>query len=280
MRATRRELECARFERPAVGQGVGAMAGSGSDSSTQTIDVGGFACTISPDAPEKSWVPAGFPLPGGGFWTFAEPDAVVVVQDGRLRVAALPFTRSNDDLQILDNAKHMYFSTQQFEAPVGGRLRAEWEMAAQIVSGSEGDLYDGFVSFHLMDMSTGTAVDIFAGNDTVATVYARLPFPGAKVPEPEAGPRYFSLFDEHRGVTSAGEFHRYAITYDRGAGELVFEMDDKELGRQTGVLPIGPCMLALGLMTEKDIQPGRGSASCHGQGAVGTWGRIRISLES
>jgi hypothetical protein len=34
--------------------------------------------------------------------------------------------------------------------------------------------------------------------------------------------------------------------------------------------------LALGLMTEKDIDPAKGSVSCHGQGAVGKWGKIQI----
>ena len=35
----------------------------------------------------------------------------------------------------------------------------------------------------------------------------------------------------------------------------------------------------MGLMTEKDIVPGRGSISCHGQGGVGTWGDIQVDLE-
>jgi hypothetical protein len=33
-------------------------------------------------------------------------------------------------------------------------------------------------------------------------------------------------------------------------------------------------------MTETDIVPGKGSVSCHGQGAVGTWGAIRVTLET
>ena len=45
------------------------------------------------------------------------------------------------------------------------------------------------------------------------------------------------------------------------------------------VPPIGPVVLAMGLMTEKDIQPGKGSVSCHGQGAVGTWGSITATFE-
>ncbi len=255
--------------------------------SREEIPVEGFASIVSPpsgDAGAPSWVPGAFPEPGkgagGGLWTFAEPNAVVIVQDGRLRVAASPYTRQHDSVQILDNAKHMYFSTRTFEAPDGGRLRVDWEMAARIVDGLEGDLYDGFVSFHLIDMTTGTALDIFAANEVIATVYARLPFPGAPVPKPESGPRYFSLFDELHDRTRADELHRYAMVYDRPNAEVVYEMDGEEIGRHGGVLPIGPCLLAMGLMTEKDIDPGTGSTSCHGQGAVGTWGDIRVTLET
>jgi len=252
-------------------------------STREEIEIGGFASIVSTSGPAEgapTWVPAAFPDPGGGVWTFAEPNAVVIVQEGRLRVAAAPYTRKHDSLQILDNAKHMYFSTRSFEAPEGGSLRVDWEMAARAVDAVEGDLYDAFVSFHLLDLGSGTAVDIFASNEVVATVYARLPFPGAPVPEPPAGPRYFSLFDEVRERTSPGQLHRYAIVYDRAHARLSFEMDGDEIGRYDDVLSIGPCLLALGLMTEKDIEPGEGSTSCHGQGAVGTWGSIRVTLES
>jgi hypothetical protein len=250
---------------------------------SEEIAVAGFASIISPPADETTspaWVPAAFPAPDGGLWTFAEPNAVVIVQDGRLRVAASPYTRQHDSMQILDNAKHMYFSTRTFEAPEAGRMRVDWEMSARIVDGVPDDLYDAFVSFHLLDLTTGTALDIFAGDDVVATVYARLPFPGAPVPKPETGPRYFSLFEEQRGATRPGELHRYAMIYDRASAEVVFEMDGREIGRHGGVMPIGPCLLAMGLMTEKDIDPGKGSTSCHGQGAVGTWGDIRITLQT
>jgi hypothetical protein len=244
----------------------------------EAIEVGGFAGIVSPSEPGE-WEPAGFPVGEGRLWTYQEPDAVVVVQDGRLRVAAVPFTRHHDQIQILDNAKHMYFSRRWFDAPERGRISIEWEMAAQVVNGRDGDLYDAFVSFHWLDLATGTAVDVFAGNCDVATVYARLPFPGSAVPRPAQGPRYFSLFEELRGCTQPGQLHRYAIRYDRAAAELDFLMDGARVRRYRDVLPIGAGRLALGLMTEKDIQPGKGSVSCRGQGAVGTWGAIRVLRE-
>ena len=249
----------------------------------EEIRVADFGSIVAPPAggggAQPTWVPAVFPDPAGGLWTVQEPNAVVIVQDGRLRVAASPFTRQHDTVQILDNAKHMYFSTRTFAAPEGGRLRVDWEMSAQTVDTRPGDLYDGFVSFHLLDLSTGTALDVFAADEVVATVYARLPFPGAKVPRPERGPRYFSLFDEKRDATRPGQWNRYAMVYDRAARTVSFEMNGAEIGRYADVLDIGPCLLALGLMTEKDLAPGKGSASLHGQGVAGGWGDIRVALE-
>ncbi|MFI5317542.1 MAG: DUF6081 family protein [Myxococcota bacterium] len=247
---------------------------------SEWTDVGGFGCVISAEPAERTWMPAGFPTAGGGFWTFREPDAVVIVQNDRLRVAAVPFTRSNDEMQFLDNAKHMYFSTRSFEAPKNGRLTVEWDMAAQILGARDDDLYDGFVSFHLMDLAAGVAIDVFAANRTVATVYARLPFPGANAPRSDSGPRFFSLFDEFRGCTDPGQMHRYSIAYDRGEATLEWLLDGKRLKREVSVPDLGPSLLALGMMTEKDIVPGKGSVSCHGQGAVATWGGIRVKTEA
>lgn len=245
----------------------------------EIIAVSDFASLVERPEEMRTWMPASFPLPDGSAAILQEPDAVLVIQNGRLRVAAVPFTRRHDRVQVLDNAKHMYFSTRSFEAPPGGRLEVEWEMAASISGGHPGDLYDGFVSFHLLNLAGGVAVDVFAGNDVLATVYARLPFPGATPPPEGVGPRYFSVFEELAGKTSPGELHRYAMRHDRAARTLEWRMDGDPLKRVDDVDDIGPCHLVMGLMTEKDIRPGVGSVSCHGQGAVGTWGGIRVVLE-
>jgi hypothetical protein len=246
--------------------------------SSKTVEVADFASIVeTPDEP-RTWIPARFPDPAGGIAVLAEPDAVIVVQDGRLRVAAVPFTRSHERVQVLDNAKHMYFSVRTFEAPPGGRLEVAWEMAAAISRGRPGDLYDGFVSFHLLNPAGGVAVDVFLGNEELATVYARLPFPGSEAPRPAKGPRFYSVFDEVRGRTRPGEMHAYAMIHDRGERTLEWRMDGETLKRLGDVDDLGPCHLVMGLMTEKDIVPGKGSVSCHGQGAVGTWGRIQVAL--
>src|SRR5881227_3793800 len=90
---------------------------SKSMSGENIIEYSNFASVITG---EGDWVPAGFPLQDGGFWQYQEPGAVVIIQDGFLRVAAVPYTRQHDSVQILDNAKHMYFSTRSFAPPAGG----------------------------------------------------------------------------------------------------------------------------------------------------------------
>jgi hypothetical protein len=240
----------------------------------EIIEFSNFASIITG---EGDWMPAGFPQPDGSFWQYQEPNAVVIIQDGFLRVAAVPYTRHHDSEQILDNAKHMYFSARQFAPPPGGSITFAIDFGATIVNGRPGDLYDGFVSFNVLDFSTGAALDFFVGNETVATVYGKLPFPGVPDIAPQHGPRYFCLFEEIRNATTPGQMHHFEITYDGASDQVAFSIDGREVRRYANVpFKLGACTLALGLMSEKDIDPARGSVSCHGQGAVGKWGNIRV----
>ena len=232
----------------------------------ETIEYGDFADLLKPDS---KWVIGGFPG-----WEFREPDAIPVVQNGRLRVAAVPLTRSNTALQILDNAKHMYFSRETFRVPPGGTISVETEIRAQKVNGVPNDFYDGFVSLNLLDFSTGLAVDFFVSNEAFATVYARLPFPGS--PAPDDGPqKYFAMFKEQPLPKGERETHTYRIEYDAGAAELRFFVEGALVNAETNVPKMESFIIALGLMTEKDMVDGR-SVSCHGQGVIGEWAPLRI----
>src|SRR5581483_1869851 len=233
----------------------------------ETIVYGDFADLLKP---ESKWAIGGFPG-----WEFREPDAVVVVQNGRLRVAAVPLTRGNGVVQILDNAKHMYFSKETFAVPAGGSITVELDIRAQKFNGVPDDFYDGFVSLNLLDFSTGIAVDFFVSNEAYATVYARLPFPGTSV-EAGEGHKYFALFKEQPLPKGPQQAHHYAITYDQGAAELRFEVEGELVNREVGVPPFSSFIAALGLMTEKDIVDGK-SVSCHGQGLSGEWSPLTIT---
>lgn len=237
------------------------------DESTQAIVYGDFADILKP---ESKWMIGGFPG-----WEFREPDAVVVVQNGVLRVSAVPLTRGNGAVQILDNAKHMYFSKETFSVPEDGSVSVEIEMRAQKINGVADDFYDGFISLNLLDFSTGLAVDFFVSNECYATVYARLPFPGSPAPEP-GGQRYFALFKEQPLPRGPRQRHRYRITYDRRAAELRFFVDDALVNSEVEVPMMASFIAALGIMTEKDVVDGK-SISCHGQGMIGEWSPLTIT---
>lgn len=222
---------------------------------------------------EPAWTIAGFPLPDGSFWEYREPDAVAVVQDGRLRLAVRELTRRHDSEQILDNAKHMFFSTRRFSVPQDGGISFELDVRSLCRGTAPGDLYDGFVSFNLLDFTEGAALDWFTGHDRIAPVYARLPFPG--VVAGDARPlKYFALFEELSH--EPGTRRRVGIAYDRPSDEAWWTLDGEEVWRYRVPVKLSSFIAALGIMTEKDIGP-RGSVSCHGQGILGEWSPIEIA---
>lgn len=104
------------------------------------------------------WKIGGFPLQDGTFWQYREPNAVVIVRNGLLYVRA-PLSRSNDQIQILDNAKHMYYSAEPVLVPESGEISFELQIRARSQNTAPDDLYDGFVSLNLLDFTTGGALD-------------------------------------------------------------------------------------------------------------------------
>src|SRR5437879_4393532 len=74
---------------------------------------------------ERTWKYGGFPQADGTFWYYREPNASVVVEGDRLRVTT-KLSRSHDQVQILDNAKNMFFSTRTFAPPENGEISFEW----------------------------------------------------------------------------------------------------------------------------------------------------------
>lgn len=236
------------------------------DERVETTVYGDFADLLKPDS---KWIIGGFPG-----WEFREPNAVAVVQNGKLRVAVMPLTRTHPSVQFFDNAKHMYYSRERFEVPDGGGISIELDIRAQKLNGVPNDFYDGFVSVNLLDFTTGLAIDFFVSNECFATVYARLPFPGAVAPE-DGGHRYFALFKEQPLPKGERQTHRYRIDYDQGAAELSFFVEGELVNRETDVPRMEGFIAALGLMTEKDIVDGQ-SVSCHGQGLIGEWGPLTI----
>lgn len=221
------------------------------------------------------WKMGGFPLPDGSFWEYREPDAVVIVRNGILYVRA-QLSRQNDRIQILDNAKHMYYSVNDVVVPENGEVEFEFLLRCRTQGTAPNDLYDGYVSLNLLDFTTGAALDFFAGNDKYASVYAILPFPGVEVP-PSDKTRYFCIFKEDTDFKPR-EFNAYKITYNRAEDEAVFYLNGREIRREKGVpVKFNRFTIALGIMTEKDLSP-EGSVSVHGQTVIAEYSLVTVTI--
>jgi hypothetical protein len=241
---------------------------------TRTV-LGNFVDILKPDS---EWQIGGFPTPDG-FWEYKEPGAIVVVRNGRLGVSIPRLTRSHNQVQFLDNAKHMYWTKEPVPCPGNATISIELEILARGHGTTSGDLYDGYVSVNLLDFKTGAAIDFFVSEDRLATVYGRLPFPGVPEPAPTAGPTYFCLFKEMDHPGGPGLRHAYRIVYDKAADTLEWFVDGESVNRETEVpFQMDSFLVALGIMTEKDITTGQ-SVSLHGQGVTGEWSPVTITVE-
>jgi hypothetical protein len=246
--------------------------------SPSRVVLGRFRGLVAPDV-ESDFEYGGFPLPDGEFWRYREPDATVVVEHDKLRVTAVPLTRANDHVQVLDNAKNMYFSRARVLTPPVGEVSVELGMRARVIQGRDDDLYSGFVSLNLLDFSTGLAFDWFVSNRSAATVYGRLRFPGvppAADEDPER-PRYFCLFNQPTTVATApGDWHRYRIAYDKSAATLRFYFDGVEVDTYHDVpVAMDQFLVALGIMTEKPLGDS-GSVSLFGQGVIAEYTEVVV----
>lgn len=223
------------------------------------------------------WKIGGFPLPDGSFWQYREPEAVVIVRNGILYTRAT-ISRKHDNIQILDNAKHMYYSAKPVEVPESGEISFELKIRSRTSGTAPGDLYDGYVSLNLLDFTTGGALDFFVSNDQYASVYAVLPFPGVTVPESDRT-KYFCVFKEANEGFEPRAFNTYKITYNRQTDEVVFYVNGAEIRREQNTpVKFNQFTVALGIMTEKDLTP-EGSVSAHGQTVIAEWSPITIEVK-
>ena len=245
---------------------------------TETQTYGNYRSIIT--GVDPTWQIGGFALPDGTEWRYREPNATVIVEHETLRVRANPLTRSHDRIQVLDNAKHMYFSTARFHPPDDGTISVELTIAARRHNG-HAELYDGMATVNILDFDTGAAIDFFATNDKIATVYGRVLFPGVAV-EPPADlnrPTYFCIFNELDVATRPGQKHLYRITYDKANDKLWWFVDGKEVDHHREVpFKMESFLIALGMMTEKAIDDDH-SISLHGQGLTGEWSPITVTVE-
>lgn len=241
------------------------------DRQVQTEIYGDYAGLLGDD---PAWRIGTFPLADGGVWEMREPDAMAIVRNGNLQISVAPLTSYHDKNQILDNAKHILFSTRTFSVPPDAGLSFEVSMKVRRGGAVADDLYDAYGSLLILDFSTGTAIDWFVAEDLCAPAFARLPFPGLDLPAAEPY-NYWAIFTERKLEPTPDGFHRFRIEIEPQQG-ITWLADGQQVSHQgPPTYRFGEMLLGLGIMTEKDIGP-HGSTSLHGQGIQVEWSPIEV----
>jgi Family of unknown function (DUF6081) len=202
----------------------------------------------------------------GEYVEYAEPTAVIAATADALEVTINPFTRSNDEEQGLDNAKHVYRSTATFD--LGGQAEFAVQMGGRRLGPHvHEDFQSGFAFVGLGDYESGFVYDIFTNGNRVWAMCERL-----RVGEP------FTWVVEAPMLnlgTKPGELQECVMAVDRDRRRVSYFIDGQSVFA-AGDLPEMPRQLqfTFGLQTFTPLRGG-GSTSLHGQGMTGRWRDFR-----
>jgi Family of unknown function (DUF6081) len=175
-------------------------------------------------------------LPIPDLW---DPAATVTCTGGAeatLALEARRFTLTRPDGH--DNVKALIYSTAEF----GPAERGIFSVAAAMrvtTFGTEnnpygvdpGDVRLGCGAFNTIDLKTWMVFDFFVSGSQIVPLYERLPF-GANADNP------YPAFTELIPVdvaTEQGEWHHYAIRYDRGRDRVEWTVDGKVVALRDAV---------------------------------------------
>jgi len=163
-------------------------------------------------------------MPVPGLW---DPAAVVTCPgDGRLAVEARRFTLTRRDGH--DNVKALIYSTAEFGPGPRGLLTVETEMRVETFGTARnpygadaGDVRLGCGALNTIDPKTFMVFDFFVSNSRIVPLYERLPFAQS---DDDRYPAFTELIAS-AVPTSPGQWHRYAIAYDRTGDRAEWRVD-------------------------------------------------------
>jgi Family of unknown function (DUF6081) len=172
-------------------------------------------------------------LPIPGLW---DPAAAVTCSGGTLALEARRFTLTRRDGH--DNVKALIYSTAEF-APgergilgVAAAMRVDTFGTAQNPYGVDpGDVRLGCAALNTIDLKTWMVFDFFVSGSRIVPLYERLPF-GANAADPYPA---FSELIPIDAVTRQGEWHHYAIRYDRARDRVEWLVDGKTVAVREAV---------------------------------------------
>jgi Family of unknown function (DUF6081) len=182
-------------------------------------------------------------LPIPGLW---DPATVVTCsggRDGTLAVETRRFTLGRKDAH--DNVKALIYSTAEFAPGERGIIGVSADMRVTTFGTGNnpygvdaGDVRLGCGALNTIDLKTWMVFDFFVSGSRIVPLYERLPF-GISDADP------YPAFTELIPIdvpTKQGEWHHYAIRYDRARDRVSWMVDGVTVAERDAVgAPPGEC---------------------------------------
>lgn len=224
--------------------------------------------------PEK-WFILELPAGEDQIWRYAEPGTRITVADATVELDIPRFETYNDQVQIFDNGKQVYFSVADFKLPDQGDAVFQVEMAAENHAGNPDDYRDGFTAFNIVDLNNGAVFDFIATGKRLFALHERLGLP--TVPPEEV---YTHIIEAPLTslTTEPGQFHEYKLVLNRATRSAKWFIDGVRVYYQDNV-EIFPEVVKIGwgIFTLHPHRNGR-STALRGQGMRGQWRNFRYSI--
>lgn len=224
-----------------------------------------------PNLDSDKWTFLEYPFPDGTSHVCAEPNARVTVDNGVYSVRIERFENEHG-VQIIDNPKHLVYSTTAFPLPESGIASFSVKMAVKGIGTTPFDYRDGFAAFNVLDLGSGWVFDAAASSERIFAIHERLPMPGVADPFTHCVEAPLSGVD-----ASPGREHTYTVRLDTAADAVTWEVDGATVYHLPGATLPSQVQVAFGIFTLHPVVNGR-SVSRHGQGFEATWRDLRIDI--
>ena len=224
-----------------------------------------------PELDAARWSAARLPRPGGGAHVPLEPGAEMAVGEGEVRVTIPRFSLADDDFQPADSAKHLVFSTHEWEVPPDRPAAFAVDFAVTNIGGEPADYRRGMAAFHVFDLAVTKRVFAVCGTSTrVLALHEQLGLGGGGAPFYHVAESPYADFDD-----DFTRLRECEITLDRAGSTATWRVDGHTVYEAGGTLIPERVRIGFGMWTMLPIRDGR-SRSLDGQGIDARWRRFRV----
>lgn len=222
-----------------------------------------------PTLDEARWGFLVYPLPDGSHWTCREPESRTEVAQGKVRIAVDRFQNAYGGHQNIDNCKHLLVAKQTLPVAPTGISGFHCDITAQSTGANPRDYRDGFVSFNVLDFTTGMVFDICATGDQLFAIYERLPFPGLGEP-------FTYIIEAPLEAVPVGpdEVYHSSVLFDPVARRAEWWVNGRKIFAAADAPVPSAVTLGFGFISLHPCVNGQ-SRSLHGQGLQGSWAHLR-----